>query len=80
MELALQFEDQQYLNKNLKSHNPCFYGISFAIIIVGSVVMISVGHNPCFYGISFAIQDHFFDYELVNGHNPCFYGISFAIC
>ena len=39
-------------------HNPCFYGISFAIReMIPEVSDREFSHNPCFYGISFAMWE-----------------------
>ena len=34
MELALQFGDEEFEEIKKEGHNPCFYGISFAICAV----------------------------------------------
>ena len=57
MELALQFYIQKKFKDHLISHNPCFYGISFAMILNFWIIFVKISHNPCFYGISFAISE-----------------------
>ena len=56
MELALQFAKRTEVKEDDIGHNPCFYGISFAIWGVRFFGCPGGGHNPCFYGISFAIR------------------------
>ena len=57
MELALQFKGDIMKQIIKYSHNPCFYGISFAIETVERNSQRLNCHNPCFYGISFAIDN-----------------------
>ena len=56
MELALQLLYRMVRDKLSNSHNPCFYGISFAIKKKEKKINDFSRHNPCFYGISFAIR------------------------
>ena len=58
MELALQFIFVKIIIILILSHNPCFYGISFAISEGLFTNISDSGHNPCFYGISFAIENN----------------------
>ena len=39
MELTLQYIHQTMLNMNMIGHNPCFYGINFAIRGVASFIL-----------------------------------------
>ena len=57
MELALQYQYNEYIRYMVSCHNPCFYGISFAIMTLFICLLVVLSHNPCFYGISFAIAE-----------------------
>ena len=56
MELALQYLEENRDYPSCWGHNPCFYGISFAISFHKITRLATQRHNPCFYGISFAIK------------------------
>ena len=55
MELTLQSGKTANHITSILDHNPCFYGINFAIGYVFKKQIIVYYHNPCFYGINFAI-------------------------
>ena len=57
MELTLQSDVELVKELYGKSHNPCFYGINFAIFEEEEFFSLLNGHNPCFYGINFAILE-----------------------
>ena len=56
MELTLQLGLLKSSLNTISSHNPCFYGINFAMRDANDKIALSLKrHNPCFYGINFAI-------------------------
>ena len=63
----------------LKCHNPCFYGINFAIVV--GVIMNNKEFATIlvFMELTLQFENDASVYKELICHNPCFYGINFAM-